>query len=312
MGGKLFFSTSDFILTDNENIATLAYNKKVAKDLGYESAEEMYIMVNEGKWTWDKFTEMCKNAYANLDGSGKINYDTDRFGAVSAGWWFGSAIMTSFNEPIIKKDAADMPYIACINNRFTETYASLIEFFSDKQSLARTSVDFDNFLEYVYERDGALFAGTMLCGYRIMKGMETDSGLIPFPKWDETQDEYYSFVSASTCISVPSCAQNPERSGFIIEALSAESAKVLTPAYYEKALNVKYLRDEGSVRMLDIILAHQVNDIMYTIYNWGNFTDIYREAMMKNNPNFTSLIEKNESKILSAMQKTIDAYNDLH
>ena len=97
----------------------------------------------------------------------------------------------------------------------------------------------------------------------------------------------------------------------ILEALSAESRRLVIPAYYEISLQTKYLRDEGSVIMLDIILANQVNDIMYTIYNWGNFTDTFRDAMMRSNPNFASLIEKHEPVILRAMQATIDAYEAL-
>ena len=312
IGGKLFFTSSDFLLTDNENVATLAYNTKVAADLGFENADQMYEIVLANKWTWEKFTEMCRAAYLNVDGTGVIDYDKDRFGLVSAGWYLGSVIMTSFNEPIIMKNADDLPYIACKTDRFVELYTSMIDFFNDKKAVARTSVDFNNVLEYVYERDGSLFAVTMLCGYRIMKGMKSDSALLPLPKWNEAQDKYYTCAKESTCISIPSVIPDPERSGFIIEALSAESAKILTPAYYEKALNVKYLRDEGSVLMLDIILSNQVNDIMYNIYNWGGFTDIYRDAMMKNNPNFTSLIERNETRILNAMQKTIDAYDNLY
>ena len=311
IGGKLFFTTSDFILTDNENLATLAYNKKIAEELGLESAEQMYRLVKEGKWTWSKFTQMCRTAYKNVDGSGAINYETDRFGAVSAGWWFGSAILVSFNEPIINKDKDDMPYIACKNSRFADVYAAMMALMDDKRSMARTSVDFDNFLEWVYERDGALFAGTLVCGYRIMKGMKSDSALLPMPKYDDRQDKYYTFAADSTCMAVPSMTAEPGRSGFMLEALSAESAKILTPAYYEKALNMKYLRDEGSVQMLDIILENQVYDICYTIYNWGGFTDTIRSACMKNNADIVSLIEKHEPKIQAAMQKTIDAYNSL-
>jgi hypothetical protein len=311
IGGKLFFVTSDFILTDNENLATLAYNKKIADDIGLPTADEMYELTLEGGWTWDKFTEMCKSAYLNLDGTGAINYSTDRFGVVSAGWWFGSAVMSGFNEPVIRKDENDMPFVAARTDRYFEAYAAMIEFFRDREAVARTSVDFQNNLEYIFERDGALFAGTMFAGYRIMRGMETNFGLLPFPKWDAAQDNYYTFASVSTAIGVPALIPDPDRSGFIIEALSAESARLLTPAYYEKALSLQYLRDEGSIKMLDIILANQVHDIMYTIYNWAGFTDTLREAMMGNNANIASLLDRHEPRIISAMQRTIDAYESL-
>ncbi|MCL2774517.1 MAG: ABC transporter substrate-binding protein, partial [Oscillospiraceae bacterium] len=60
MGGRLFFTCSDFTLSDKDNVAVFMYNKKLSETLGIDSADALYTLVDQGKWTFDKFKELCK------------------------------------------------------------------------------------------------------------------------------------------------------------------------------------------------------------------------------------------------------------
>ena len=105
-----------------------------------------------------------------------------------------------------------------------------------------------------------------------LRDMESDYIILPMPKYDEAQAEYYSPVSmwCTSLLSVPITASNPERTGIIIEALSAESLYTLTPAYYEISLQGKAVRDEESAAMLDIIFETRVYDLGL-IWDFGGF-----------------------------------------
>ena len=54
--------------------------------------------------------------------------------------------------------------------------------------------------------------------------MEDDYSILPYPKWDEAQENYYTMVDGGHQIqAVPLTTKNLERAGTILEALNAES-----------------------------------------------------------------------------------------
>ena len=142
--------------------------------------------------------------------------------------------------------------------------------------------------------------------------MGSDFALLPFPKLNDAQDKYYSPALWSQCLAVPTTNTNLDKTGLILEALSAESRKVVIPAYYEISIGTKYLRDEISVRILDIIFDNRIYDMNQSMYNWGSFPGAFDAAASKGDPNFASLIEKYETKIQTGMDKTINAFADIN
>ena len=308
MGGRLFFTCPDFTISDKDNVAVFMYNKKLAENLGIDGAETLYGLVEEGKWTLDKMKELAKAAPADLNGDGVIKGADDRFGLSCCGWLY-TYLLAGFDETIIKKDANDLPYLACKTERFADAYAAMVEFLFDREVVVREYTDTPNLrTEEMFVNDKALFCAQVLACVRLYKNMGSDFALLPFPKFDETQEKYCTPALASQCLVIPTTNSNLEKTGFLVEALSAESRRIVIPAYYEISIGTKYLRDEISVRMLDIILDNRIYDINNSMYNWGGFSGAFDAAASKGDKNFASLLEKNEAKIEAAMQKTIDAF----
>ena len=311
VAGRLFFTCSDFTISDKDNVAVMMYNKKLAETLGIDGAETLYQTVDQGKWTFDKFTELCKAAPADLNGDGKIKGVDDRFGLSCCGWLY-TYLVAGFGEVVIQKDANDLPYIACKTERFAEAYAAMVDLLFQREVVVREFTDTPNIkTEEMFVNDKALFCAQVLACVRLYKNMGSDFALLPFPKLNEAQEKYCTPALWSQSLVIPTTNPNLEKTGFILEALSAESRKVTIPAYYEISIGTKYLRDEISVRMLDIILENRIYDIIESMYNWGSFSGAYSSAASKGDKNFASLIEKYEPKIEAAMQKTIDAFMDI-
>jgi hypothetical protein len=61
--------------------------------------------------------------------------------------------------------------------------------------------------------------------------------------------------------------------------------------------------------MLDIILENRIYDISDSMYGWGGFASAVSGMAQRGDMNFTSAIERYEERVITAMQKTIDAYN---
>ena len=126
-------------------------------------------------------------------------------------------------------------------------------------------------MDATFQSDRALFNICWLNRASLFREMETDFGISPMPKYDEAQENYASFVHmyCANTIAVLKTGQNFERTGVILEALSAESMYGLTEAYYEKTLKSKASRDEESSAMLDVIFGTRIYDLGY-IFNWGS------------------------------------------
>jgi hypothetical protein len=160
----------------------------------------------------------------------------------------------------------------------------------------------------MFEENRGLFKTTAIQLVIRMRNMETDFGIVPMPKLDSAQETYYNFVHPTTsCVSVPVSGGDLERTGVILEAMSAKSRYTVREAYYDISLNYKYLRDAESIKMLDIILATRMYDISQ-IYNWGNMGSIFADMMATKSKDFSSLYAKREKSAEIAMQKTVDAY----
>jgi len=311
VGKRLFFTCSDFTISDKDNVAVFMYNKKLAETLGIDGAETLYQLTEQGKWTFDKFVELCKAAPADLNGDGIIKGSEDRYGLSCCGWLYGY-LVAGFGEVVIQKDADDMPYIACKTERFADAYATMVDFLFQRDVVVREFTDTPNLkTEEMFANDKALFCAQVLSCVRLYKNMGSDFALLPFPKLNEAQEKYCTPALWSQCLVIPTTNPNLEKTGFILEALSAESRKITIPAYYEISIGTKYLRDEISVRMLDIILENRIYDIIESMYNWGGFAGAFSTAASKGDKNFASLIEKHEAKIQTAMQKTIDAFANI-
>jgi ABC-type glycerol-3-phosphate transport system substrate-binding protein len=311
IGGRLFFTCPDFTISDKDNVAVFMYNKKLAEDLGIDGAETLYSQVEEGKWTLDKMKELAKAAPADLNGDGIIKGADDRYGLSCCGWLY-TYLLAGFDETVIKKNAEDLPYIACKTERFAAAYEAMVEFLFDREVVVREFTDTPGLkTEDMFVNDKALFCAQVLSCVRLYKNMGSDFALLPFPKFDEAQEKYYTPTLWSSCLAIPTTNSDWEKTGLIIEALSAESRKIVIPAYYEISIGTKYLRDEISVRMLDIILENRIYDINQSMYNWGGFSGTLDGAASKGDKNFASLIEKHETKLETAMQKTIDAFADV-
>jgi len=142
--------------------------------------------------------------------------------------------------------------------------------------------------------------------------MEANFGILPLPKFDEDQKNYYSVVNPYTgvMLGVPKSASELERVSIILEAMCAESKYTLQPAYYDIVLQRKYTRDEESSEMLDIIFNSRVYDIG-SVYSFGNVFLDYIALCNKSDRNVVSYYEKKMGAMERAIDKVVDTFQSM-
>ncbi|MDD4772924.1 MAG: extracellular solute-binding protein [Eubacteriales bacterium] len=307
IGGKLFFCTGDLSIMANDATWILMFNKKLIDDY---SLENPYDLVYDNKWTVDKMVEMGRAVSSDIDGDGSFKWDIDQFGFVThesscEGFFFGSGCN------IVTKDEDDMPILNMANDRVITVIERATPLISDKTLVVNGSVQALSptlQMQPVFESGRSLFYGEVMQCIIRLRAMEIDFGVLPFPKLDQDQDEYNHFIHVTACmLSVPLTNTDLEKTGILLEAMSAKSTYTLQEAYYDICLEGKFMRDEESAGMLDIILKTRNYDIGY-IYNWGNLFTSFRTSITKGDTDFASKYAKAEKSAVKAMEKTISSW----
>lgn len=299
IGGKLFFTTGDISIMDNDATWVMMFNKKMISDLDLESP---YDLVKNNQWTFDKMYELMKAATRDEGISGAVEWDADTFGFVTHNSSL-EAFFYAAGLKIIEKDNEDMPMFpesVEYKERVDSVLKSSIKLWTDKKTT--WSADRDGHtaqdLQRVFEEGRGLFLGEVMQLVFRLREMQIDFGLIPYPKYDSKQENYGHFVhSTAALLSIPVSCRDYEKIGSFVEAMAYESMYTVTPAYYETALTGKYFRDPESSEMLDIILQSRTFDLgSGHLFAWGDVCSV-----------FTNLLGKGSSDYASAYQRRIKA-----
>ena len=159
-------------------------------------------------------------------------------------------------------------------------------------------------IETMFANDQVLFYSRYLCIIKKYRNMDTDFGLLPYPKYDEAQPLYYQTVAPYGCsfICVPAVVEDVEMTGSVLEAMACESMYTVTPAYYDITLEGKQLRDDESSEMLDIILGNRVFDLGQ-FYQVGGYNEEIMNLFRNNKKDFLSMYEKHLKKAEKQLTK---------
>ncbi len=312
IANKLFFCTGDISIMDNYGTWCVMFNKDIANDYDLDN---LYDHVNAGTWTMQLMYDMAKEVTKDLDGNGALD-DTDQWGYLTESYnQYG--LWASGGQRIIDKDADDLPTLVAYSDKSVEVIQLVTQFTQDKACtlLADNVKTGDGGCAFTNEHFGggkALFIYGGMWLITKYRAYDVNFGVVPSPKFDEAQDRYYNTYSYANCTaySVPTTAPDLARTGTIMEAMAEVSKYTLTPAYYDVALKGKYIRDEESAEMLDIILAQRAYDLGM-IFNWGSMFSTITGMSTSKNADFASLYAKREKSTISAIDKFIDALDSL-
>lgn len=257
IAGHVYFTSSYYTVTC-QNFFGLLYNKELVENLGLTSPTELAL---DGAWTLDEMQTMMAAATNDLDGNGTMD-GNDRYGLITCPNIM-YPFMTGFGQISVGKDADGKPTLVLNNDavvgavdRMNRIVAGGDLFFGTYEN---QSYIIDNF-----SSGRALFALFGLGAYyNTLRSVEADFGILPLPKLNADQQKYYT-LRADSFLGIPSIVKDIEKSGTVLEALSAASMETVYPAFKDVVLYSRSLRDEASARVLDLFYDSTVYDIGMT------------------------------------------------
>ncbi len=314
IGGKLFFNTGDISIMPKIVSTAITFNKEILKKNFPEV--DLYQMVKDKKWTFDKMVEMSRVVTGDTDGtSGMTHADTwglsASYGDV-AGFYIGAG------KNYIAKDADDLPVIAIDNTSSVTVLKKILETLQLKDEWCfhcdplpaneRWVVSLD-----IFGQNRALFRTSAFSAIKKLRAYDDaqEFGIVPNPLVTEEQDEYFTYCSAKYAYAavIPTSLQgtDAEYAAFMLEAMAYGGRKYITPAYYETTLKYRDLRDDESGEMLDIVFSNVVYDLGI-IYEFGGVSSMISEMMGANSTDVVSTFDSKKSTIEEAINKCIESY----
>ncbi len=308
IGGVSYFAFGAYDLSYYDLTHILTFNKNL---LDNYQLENPYELVKGGKWTFDKLYELAQKATDEVDGDNLMT-DADSYGFVSVPKQVLPNFWISAGEQCIAKDENDLPHLNISGNeRFYSVFEKLFGMMWDGGIWCANTED-QNFWSgttQMFSDDRALFAAQTFYYLNEFRDIESDFGIIPYPKFDESQADYYSRVEGGCKIAiVPVTNKNPKNAGALLESMASFGYNNIVPEYYEVALKRRNSRDSESQDMLDLIFASRRYDLADTWWCNELRDGMFKPMFTNNNRDLASEFAKKEKFVTKAIQRAVSAF----
>ncbi|MBQ9691602.1 MAG: extracellular solute-binding protein [Clostridia bacterium] len=282
----------------------LYYNKELFEQYvsANKNGDEPYQLVLDGKWTFEEFSRLVKKC--NIEKGGDGSNDIHGYSLFK-----NAEEMRFFQEGVgitmYERDASGFPVLN-FNNEKTISYTEKLYSLLYENEGAWLFYPGDPTPQSEHKNDFPDGKVVFLLGFlntaieSHMREMKPDFGILPFPKWDEDQEEYRSLLHNTTIMAaIPVCTDidkaNEEISA-VIEVLASESYRRVSVPFYEAALKSAYNRDDFSAQMIDIIAGKHdkvkstltKNFVHEYVSSLGSMGNIFHTLMSQKSKNFVS------------------------
>ncbi len=304
--GSLYFMVGDIDIGEELKTYFIMYNKKLHTDY---DLPDVYEMVLNGTWTLTEMYAMAKGMARDINGDGDFT-TVDQYGFIADKRWAWYQYCASGREAVYFDEKSNEFATDVDDEIVYDILEQVFEVGLDRT----TSMIVDGHYSYLFDddkwgggtsifmQDRALFLSERFARLIPFRDMESDYGILPYPKYEAAQDGYYCFADADP-LGVPVTASDLHAIGLITEALAFESKFELQPAFYEAYIDEKLLRDETSKQIIDIIFESKV----YSLEYFGDITGLYmtaREVLSLHKNNMAS----RSAALKKSAQKKLDKY----
>lgn len=305
VGGVQYTALGDMNLSAYDLTHVLLFNEKLVEDYHLESP---FDLVESGKWVFDTMCAMMETVTMDTNGDGQYDAN-DQYGYAGYGrvvpqnFWIAGGIQT------VSKDAEDFYALNLSEENVVSYMMKLTErlcnenlaYYEDLEGWYAAMPDWE--IE-MFTNDQILFANSTLRYMESLRDMDTDFGIIPYPKADEKQEQYYVRLGYWNAPLVPTSSTDTELTGAMLEALNAEYSRVVRPKYFDVALKGKIARNEESIEMLDLVLDSRTIDVGDVLFS-GSIRATLTDVFMKGSTDYMSSIAANQQKNEKALQDAL-------
>lgn len=292
----------------------VAYNKTVTDANGVEGLEQTVL---DGKWTFDYLKELTVGRAVDLNGDGKIDAENDSYPI--SGTSDDAYFITGFDEKMITRTSDNGFEFRMTTESFVNKIEQIAAYYADNTTFADCVKNRKDAMK-MFQEDRAMFYVTtmnnVITGYEELpsfREMKSDYGLLPLPKYNESQTDYVTVAQPAgpAGVAVPSTCRDADRNSLIMEVMAYYSGDMIREAAYEKIVKGKGARIEGTEEMLGIIYDNIVYDMNY-VFDFGGSKTAMTDFFAKNSGDYMSKITAKMEKANAELEKYVSMLEEFN
>ena len=273
-----------------------------------------YQLVEDGTWTVEVMADMMKEAAVDLNNDGVMS-DADQFGLTTTaeagkafylGCGADMAVKTESGAELLMTDAASVDILDRLHTLMIHPSSFCTD--KDDEKAGDTNYKISFFMQ-----SKTLFAAVPLQWAVLnFRNMDDDYAILPYPKYDEDQESYYTHMNSyfPYAAAVPVTNGRLQETGAVMEALAYLSHTTVLPKVNEIVLKEKVARDEQSKAMLDLLFSNVKIDLN-SIFDFGGSASLLRGYAVGIEDNFMSAYSKIEKKVTKAIERMIEDFSNI-
>lgn len=296
IGGSLYYVSGDMAMTAIDNLHCVYFNKDLV-DAKYEAEAKAFFQTNQhkytdatdsrgkstdtatymlyelaykggdekGGWTLDDLIKYSSGQYKDKTGNGISSDDT--YGLVSIGYCL-TALYGGANLRMIESDDTNVLKISddWTSNRTNRLITKLNPLLSSN-SYYTNEKDNDKFYAQPFINGTALFAVyylRMATDYLVGNESVKEYGILPIPKYDQQQLNYYTVIGNEFSIFsiFTDCDERGDRQATlsmltaVLECWASEAFRQTTPVVFELNMQLKSSPTQAETDMCELIRAN--------------------------------------------------------
>ncbi|MBR4013277.1 MAG: hypothetical protein IKJ00_03185 [Clostridia bacterium] len=243
--GNFYFVTGDASTSFVQMIYSVYFNVDMIEDLKLDSP---YELVKNNQWTIDKFIQLCKNVYVDKNENSMVDAQEDiiPFGGASFSY---PAMLHGCGIDYVTKNSSEE---FVVNNVTSQKMDDLMNKFAScivTDSWTTDSKVYNGFMS----GNVMFYVGAVALGMDAV-GKDLNYGCVPCPKYDESQESYYSTVrQPATIFGIMNGAKDMAKVTATLEMYAYQGYKNTTPEIFDVVMSYRASEGPEMTEMLNII-----------------------------------------------------------
>ena len=310
LGESQYGILSDACATNTTMCWVWVFNKRLIDEW---NVEDPYSMVKSGSWTMDNAYAITKDIWSDLNGNNEHDAE-DLYGFYTDAFASIDAFMVSHGIHSMGRDENNYPTLDFYSEKLVTSFEKIYNlYWNNPGAYVDTAQPYEYRVQFA---NGQSVFSPMLLNYLIgtdLRSMKDDYGVLPYPKFDEEQEDYMTHMLGRTGVlflPINISGEKQEVIGDGIECLSAYSYKYMRPAIYDVSLTGKGVRDDDSIEMLNLIMDSRTYD--FSMFLEASFSfpfspmNAFRNNLAKKDINITSFYDSKKSSAESFLEDLIE------
>ncbi len=266
-----YLASGDMAIDSVACTTCMFYNKNMYS--AHYSDINIYDEVFEKRWTLEKFSEMVKEVYLEMDNIPGTS-EGDRLGlATSCTSAHADPFLYGFGVRCAEKNANGELEIVLGNELSVNAFADTYKLFRENEGVFFRSgekTDWTNY-EWAYPKfvnSGALFMADCFGATKHLVDMTDRYGVLPTPLLNSSQQEYLS-GGVGTLQAIPVNAAELDATAAAMDLLNYYGYQYVVPMYFEKMLKTLYADAPEDAAVYQMLLDAR----------WADFSIVYSFAL---------------------------------